>query len=812
MSLGEATMATGVDESERILAELVERYVARLHGGESLDPESFAAEHPDHARALLELLPAAATIARLRGPTPRAAALPSGFRIESDSIGDYQIVREVGRGGMGVVYEAVQATLGRKVALKVLPIYSANDPRQVERFRVEGQAAAALDHPHIVPVYEIGCERGVHFYAMRFIDGESLAAVILKARSGPGIAITTHREAARLALEAAEALAHAHDLGILHRDVKPANLLLDTAGHLWVADFGLARFLDGGDLTRTGDVIGTLRYLSPEQARGRRSLDPRTDVYSLGATLYELATLRPAFDGLDRQDLLRRIVEVEPIPPRNLDPTIPRDLETILGASMAKEVDDRYGSATEFAEDLRRFLDGRPILARRPGLATRASRWARRNRGGVAFALTVVALFLLGTTVGLGFLWREQVRTRENLRVALIALDEFCLSTTGLELTRDPERVQDVQDLQLRALTIYERMLRENPADREARWAAEQAEHRVANLLAKSPRFAEAEAAYRSAHQNLAILLAADPGHLPYRQESADLLADWGSRQPAGAPDAQKHRRQAMAEHLRLASEFPGDPRYPRALARDSIEVARSIGIVKPAEAVEKEALFRKAVELRQAADDRSFDGRGELAEALAFLGHLLNATARTPEGGGVMSRGRSILATLQAESAGDPLRRVRVHALDDLFTIPRYCDPSPDEEETLKVHRSSVEGEARLVAEFPYIPEYRAKLAWGQHALAMTLETFGRTSEAEESERRAVAMFDGLIRDHPTVDHYRRWANRALLGLSRIISGTGRDGEARELARHAGEIVAEAIRNRGRRLGAAETLDARGR
>ncbi len=255
--------------------------------------------------------------------------------------------------------------------------------------------------------------------------------MIHEARSGASPSILAHREAARLALQAAEALAHAHDLGIVHRDVKPANLLLDPAGHLWVADFGLARFLDGGDLTQTGDVIGTLRYLSPEQAKGRRKLDARTDVYSLGATLYELTTLRPAFDGHDRQELLRQIASDEPIPPRRLDPTIPRDLETILATAMAKEVDDRYGSAAELADDLRRFLDGRPILARRPDIPTRLARWARRNRAAVAIAMTVLALFLVGAGVGVGLLWREQVRTRENLRVALIALDEFCLSTTG---------------------------------------------------------------------------------------------------------------------------------------------------------------------------------------------------------------------------------------------------------------------------------------------------------------------------------------------------------------------------------------------
>jgi tetratricopeptide (TPR) repeat protein len=791
MTLHASAIPARDDESDVILAELVERFLDRVQGGERVDSLAFAGEHPEHAEALLALLPAAATMARLRSSALRSGGPAVHVRLDSGAIGGYRIVREIGRGGMGVVYEAEQVTPCRKVALKVLPISSATDPRQIERFRIEGQAAAALDHPHIVPVFEIGCEDGVHFYAMQFIDGYSLAALIHGARSDDSPTIVTHRESARLALQAAEALAHAHDLGIVHRDVKPANLLVDPAGHLWVADFGLARFLDGGGLTQTGDVIGTLRYLSPEQARGRRKLDARTDVYSLGATLYELTTLRPAFDGQDRQELLRQIASDRPIPPRKLDPTIPRDLETILETAMAKEVDDRYGSAADLADDLRRFLDGRPILARRPDVPTRAARWARRNRAAVTVAATVLALFLMGSAVGVGLLWREQVRTRENLRVALLALDEFCLSTTGIELTRDPERTQEVQSLQLKALTIYERMLRQNPGDPETRWAAARAEHRVANILARSPRFAEAEPAYRAAHQNLSLLLAEDPRSLEYREESADLLTHWGASMGAGGAEARKLRRRAMEEHLRLASEFPGSSKYPRALGRDCLEVAKSIGIVDPAEAVEKEALFRRAVALRQSPEDRSFESRAELAEALAYLGHLLNATNRRREGGEVMAKGRALLASLGAESSGDPTLRRRVVALEDLFTLPRYCDPSPGPDETLAAHQSSLDGRTRLVSEFPFIPDFRASLAWSHHSLAATLKTFGRRAEAEAHERRAVAMFEELIRNHPSVDYYRRWANRAFLALSAMISGSDRDEEARALARRAGEIIA---------------------
>ena len=273
MILNRATRTAHEEEVDALLAELVDRFINRFHAGEPVEVRAFAAEHPEHAEALLELLPAAATIARLRRSSLGSEPPSAHFRLNSDSIGGYRIVREVGRGGMGVVYEAVQVAVGRKVALKVLPISAVTDPRQIERFRIEGQAAAALDHPHIVPVFEIGCEQGVHFYAMRFVEGCSLAAVVREARSIDSPTIMTPREAARLALQAAEALAHAHELGILHRDIKPANLLVDAAGHLWVADFGLAHFPDGGDLTQTGDVIGTLRYLSPEQARGRRKLD-----------------------------------------------------------------------------------------------------------------------------------------------------------------------------------------------------------------------------------------------------------------------------------------------------------------------------------------------------------------------------------------------------------------------------------------------------------------------------------------------------------------------------------------------------------
>ncbi|QEH37071.1 Serine/threonine-protein kinase PrkC [Aquisphaera giovannonii] len=385
-------------------AEVALEVCDRLRRGHEVRPEDF----PGQEEALRGLLPTL----RLMSGLPAPESIPPAI----GRLGDFRLVREVSRGGMGVVYEAIQESLGRRVALKVLPQAAALDDRQLRRFRVESQAAASLNHPNIVPVFATGSAEGSHYYAMRFIDGRDLARVIRSLRRddpdetellpatprpealplsarGPGFV----REAARLAKQAAEALDHAHAADILHRDIKPSNLIVDDGGTLWVADFGLARFRGGLDLTATGEAPGTPRYMSPEQALGRRApLDGRADIYSLGVTFYELLTLRPAFPGTDRVELLRRIAHEQPVRPSRIDATIPADLETIILKAMEKAPEHRYATAAELADDLGRFLEGRPILARRPGLAERVSRWLWRHRAMTAAAAGGLALALAG--------------------------------------------------------------------------------------------------------------------------------------------------------------------------------------------------------------------------------------------------------------------------------------------------------------------------------------------------------------------------------------------------------------------------------
>ena len=397
---------TIIETDDTALAELVAEIGERLRRGEKVRPE----DYPRNFETVRDLLP---TI-KMMADMPGAA---SGYP-DLGHLDDFRLLREVSRGGMGIVYEAFQISLGRRVALKVLPTAAALDARHLQRFHLEAQAAASLNHPHIVPVFATGSADGMPFYAMRFIDGRDLARVIREQRrdeledteadpneQAKATPLSTHgvshaREVARLARQAAEALDHAHASNVVHRDIKPSNLMIDNSGELWITDFGLARVKGGLDLTHTGDALGTPRYMSPEQALGRGTpLDGRTDIYSLGVTMYELLTLRPAVLGDDRPEILRRIAQDEPTLPRKLDPAIPADLETIVLKAMAKDPADRYATAAELAADLGRFLDNRLIRARRPSLLDRWAKWTIRHRGlmlTAAAGLVVLVIAIAG--------------------------------------------------------------------------------------------------------------------------------------------------------------------------------------------------------------------------------------------------------------------------------------------------------------------------------------------------------------------------------------------------------------------------------
>jgi serine/threonine protein kinase len=437
----------------------------------------------------------------LRGPAAQVrAALQHGCGTAPERLGDYRLLREVGRGGMGVVYEAEQESLGRRVALKVLAGHGLRNPRHLLRFHREARSAARLHHTNIVPVFGVGASEGQHYYVMQFIPGLGLDAVLDEIRrlrgggpegqapapsagagptaadvarslltgrfasapapetseeppasapataaaapappptvafpgqapgsSAPDFAGRYARSVALVGVQVAEALDYAHRQGVLHRDIKPSNLLLDGQGNVWVADFGLAKAADSDDLTHTGDIVGTVRYMAPERFEGR--CDARSDVYALGLTLYELLALRPAFEGSDRAELIRRVTHEEPPRLRALDPTLPRDLETVVHKAIEREPGRRYADAEALAADLRRYVEGRPIRARRVGAAEHAWRWCRRNPAVAGLAAAAFLAMALGTAVSTWQMFRARQangapRAREDEMRAVLGFVE----------------------------------------------------------------------------------------------------------------------------------------------------------------------------------------------------------------------------------------------------------------------------------------------------------------------------------------------------------------------------------------------------
>ncbi len=474
---------------DSLLARVVDEYLAACRAGQRPDMAELMAEHPEIADDLaaclasLDFLENIAEQERLLVPHAPGENVNengngAGLRRVEGTLGDYRILGEIGRGGMGVVYEAHQISLNRRVALKILPFAAILDDRAKKRFQNEALAAAQLDHPHIVDVYGVGCERGVHYYAMRLIEGRSLADIVqhlreqLKsnprytpsslanlvstARTAAATQPTTgdtpsspapspqspapalrpklgrdyYRSIATLGMHVAEALDHAHEQGVLHRDIKPANLMLDAAGKVWITDFGLARIDSAASLTHTGDLLGTLRYMSPEQALAKRiPIDHRSDIYSLGVTLYELLTLQPAFDSENRGELLRQVAFEEPSRPRKLDPQIPLDLETIILKAIEKNPADRYATSHMLVDDLREFLANKPIKARPIGMRERCLRLARRHSLSIAaaFALTLLIAAALGIAFALTYKARndavakgEELQRRHDQTVVIL--------------------------------------------------------------------------------------------------------------------------------------------------------------------------------------------------------------------------------------------------------------------------------------------------------------------------------------------------------------------------------------------------------
>ena len=698
-----------IPEDPRII-EVVQEYLAQLEQGNVPDRAAYVGRYPDLAGAVAECLEGLDLVhaeTKRRRPSPAAegaAAAPADTSDRlPDPLGDFRIVRELARGGMGIVYEAVQLSLGRRVALKVLPFAATLDARHLQRFKSEAQAAALLHHTNIVPLFAVGRERAVLFYAIQLIEGQSTAALIGQVRRQAGLAApddaasrgtipssfvlgadlppdssaasragrlpapapasretsakfhaelsTQHagrdsrffRTAARLMLQAAQALEHAHEFGIVHRDIKPANLLLDVHGVLWVTDFGLAQFHAEAGLTRTGDIPGTLRYMSPEQAAGKRALlDRRTDVYSLGATFYELLTLEPIFKGRDLQYLLHQVLHADPKPLRQVDKTIPPELETIILKSVSKGPDERYGSAGELAADLERYLAHQPILARRPSIVDRARKWARRNPAVLGAG---VLMFAIVSGVLLVSNYRERLSANEAKLRANEAEERFQQARRAVDVLIEVSEVE-LADLPWQAprrrllriaLDYYQDLIEERRGDAAAQGELAVVQERVKRILD------ELTLLQRDMHtgflENAAVQEALALSS-EQKDKLATLLKEWNlerefAEKTMQGRDADARRRQAIElaqQHDQLLAKVLSSAQRAR-LSEIAIQAQGVFAFNEPENVDELELtreqraairqiiqnLFTKAYRPPERERERAFEGGRERARAEAW-------------------------------------------------------------------------------------------------------------------------------------------------------------------------------------------------
>jgi serine/threonine protein kinase/tetratricopeptide (TPR) repeat protein len=897
-------MSTSGSRSGLVL-ELAEEFLERYRKGERPSLKEYIDRHPALAGEIREVFPAMAMMEKIALADGSLAGDPTGAapgwtapRLEQ--LGDFRILREVGRGGMGVVYEAEQVSLGRHVALKVLPAQTLRDARQRRRFEREAKAAARLHHTNIVPVFGVGEHEGTPYYVMQFIQGLGLDEVLdeLKrmrpggvgaraagldtdatrsarrdlsaadvARSlltgrfetGPAMALDTDagpprtatfdappptfadpepapppsgagrssepsspsgssvsllgtgatadgrasrarkptywQGVARIGVQVAEALEYAHNQGIVHRDVKPSNLLLDTRGTVWVTDFGLAKADDQQNLTHTGDLLGTLRYMPPEAFEG--TTDHRGDVYALGLTLYELLALRPAFGEKDRGRLVRQVTSEEAPRLGSVNPDVPQDLETVVHKAIDRDPSHRYATAGELAADLQRFLDDEPVRARRQTQLERYRRWARRNPGiailgavltGVLLVVTVASLVVAGRmsrlarAQALAARAADRARSQEaeqrrlaeasaaeadaqrrraeaNLATARGAVDEYLTKVTESQLLSVPGLQPLRQDLLKSALTFNEDFLKQRGQDPSLRSALAAVHRKVGRINDELGRRPEAEAAFRSAATLYEALVKAAPGDA----EALEGLAE-SRLGVAGAlgnvPTARPLLLEAVDLDEKLVAQHPGETRLREGLAR----AYQALGDHDLNARRVREALgwFLKAREIdasliRDHPEEPSHQygfarNLGQIAEALCRLGRHQDETIVRPL---AIEHARAAYdRSPQSVGYGRLYAYLNVREGNNRFSQNRL-------DEGKRAYERGLEARRKLVRDNPAIPDLIADLVGGSIGFRDDLVRHTQSAEALRVLRRACTDVEGLAVEGPAKP----------LGLGRLLA-----------------------------------------
>ena len=752
-------------ETRNPVEVLAEEFLDRQRRGEPCTVGEYTQKHPTLAAEIRQLFPMMLAMEQVK--TARFSSSGRALELQMDAparLGDFRIIREIARGGMGVVYEAEQVSLCRTVAVKVIPPQLLTDPRQLDRFHREARTAASLHHTNIVPVFGVGEQDGLHYYVMQKIDGAALDRLIAdtdnesngattalsgilqpilpdnttiarfttqhltnknsctdrnSGESTKAGSVTPHsttsaewRSIADIGIQVAEALAYAHEQGVLHQDIKPGNLLLDPHGTVWVTDFGLATAL--ADVRIDGDGIGgTLRFMAPEHLSGKPN--PESDIYSLGATLYELATRRPAFEKEGRRQTIQKIINAEFARPSVASPDIPRDLEAIILKAMAFRPEDRYPTARLLADDLNRYAAGNPVQARPLGVTARSGRWIQRNK----LVTTLSAALLVGATVSflmIGTEWRTAVsegrRAEGNLSLALDSMEQILERFTSgwmAQPTSDFGSVVEVSNYNASvledALRFYDRFTEQNASNPQLKLATARVHRRVGEIYERIGEYKQAEQAYRRSLK----LLESDTR----LATSVDILE-------------QARTLNELGQTLHAMSRFPD--------AADQ---------------------FRKAKQLlsrERFLDNPAF--QAETAKAEINLGSTLWLSGNRDEGGRCHRRAIEILehlVSLSSEAVGHRLLLASAYRV-----YARYSARNDSASNATALRAAGVEILERLVSEFPSVPDYRCELS---EMLTMSTGRSRRNQQNSSSPidaERAVELARNLVAAYPSIPRYR--------------------------------------------------------
>ena len=801
-------MSENQDREDR-LSQLADEFAARIRAGEKPTVSEYVARYPELAEEIRSTLPGVVAMeglkARRGSSTSRVTALAG---LTTDRLAEFRIIREIGRGGMGIVYEAEQESLSRNVAVKVLPPSVFQDEVQLARFKKEAETASRLQHPNIVPIYGVGNEDGVHYYTLQLIRGVGLDVIIrlpgmlseTAARAGK----TPWKLVAHVGVQAAMALDHAHSQGVLHRDIKPSNLIVEPNGTTWVTDFGIAKVLDDQGLTRTGDFVGTLQYSPPEQFHSR--FDARSDIYGLGLTLYEMLALHPAYRGSSKEELFRQAKDGAVESVSQVNPAVPRDLAIIVTKATAFDPDHRYPSAAALADDLQRFLADQPILARDITSVERLWRWCRRNPASATSAATALVAIVAAAVIGwLAYLSsnetlaREQVanaavleslagqqaatqRAEANLTRTLEAFDDLFDAIAGRDqaLLMSDEEISDVpvlpavseKELALlkMLLAFYDGFADENAGNERLRLDRARALRRVGDIHRWLGAFEEAERAYGQALKDYTS--AEQEGFPVDGIDVAIVLKSLGHALADGGnvPMAQEQFNRAKALLTEMLEEFGG--------VRCTYELARVNNALGALVARRSEPMLQRLRPSfpqgrRGANPGRRFPGRGlpDLREieghhqqALGLANELLEVDPNNPEFRLLVARSKRLLA--QALFVGNDIEAASI-AIAEVITI--------------------LEDLSSLFAE---VPDYRHELV-ESYLLVGALHP--SLDEAAREGRRAVETARELCLEYPDAPRYEELLAKSLRNLGRVLleSSPGRD---RSIADEVARVFEESV------------------